>query len=302
MTSTTKGYLYAFISTLSLSHVYIFSKAALNLSTLAQFGFYWFGFGIMWNLIFSLLTGKFRTIKGPSAFQWYNLFGIAAMEILATVAFFIGIQIIPNPSIPSLVRNLEPVVIVLLAIFILKEQHRATEKLGVLVTILGTTLVSLNKGSSWEQLWVPGIQYIIISCFFYAFRSIWSKKVIQHFTPQALNLNKVVALFGTASLAILLQKETLLIPQKAFSNIFIGSLIGPFFTSYIQFASFKHIDVSRSTMVQSITGLITVVLAYVYFGHLPYLYQIVGGLISIAGLFLVTRRELFRPNAPHSKG
>jgi len=72
----------------------------------------------------------------------------------------------------------------------------------------------------------------------------------------------------------------------------IGSLIGPFFTSFVQFISLKYIDASRSTLVQSLTGFITMVLSYFYFGTFPYGYQIIGGLITILGLILVTYKSV----------
>ncbi len=289
--SIAKGYMYAIIATTALANVYIFSKAALNQVHIAQFGFYWFGFAIIWNIIFSLATGKFKTIKPVSAFQAKHLFGIGIVEIVATSTIFIAIAIIPNPTIPSMLRNLEPVLIVLLAALILNEKYNRIETFGVILTLLGTIIISINKINDINHLFINGVQFVVISSVFFAIRTIWSKKVIHHFTAHALNLNKVSFLFITAIVALLLSKQGLYINRVALLNILIGSLIGPFLTSYTQFLSFQFIDASRSTLVQSTCGFFTLLLSYIYFGELPFLYQIVGGVITIIGLVILTYKK-----------
>lgn len=286
-----KGYIYAFITTLTLSNVYIFSKAGLEEVNLYQFGFYWFGFAIIWNLIYSILSGHFKTTKKPTTFQLYNFLGMGLVEIIATTAIFIGINIIPNPTIPAMVRNIEPVLIVFLAILFLKEKFNKIELTGVIITIVGTLVISYNTNTTINSLFIPGVEFVLISCVFYAIRNIWSKKVIHHFTALALNLNKVAFLFIIALIAMWISKSSFLISETAFWNILIGSIMGPFLTSYLQFLSLKYIDASRSTLVQSTTGFITLILAYFYFGTFPFLYQIIGGLITIIGLALVTYKR-----------
>lgn len=289
--NTTKGYFFAFIATITLSNVYIFSKAALNETNLYQFGFYWFGFAVIWNILYSWSIGHFKTIKKPSRFQNWNFLGIGIVEVVATASIFIAINIIPNPTIPAMIRNLEPVLIVFLAIIILKEKYNFFELIGVVLTILGTVAISYNTDTTIEQFFIPGVGAVIISCVFYAIRTIWSKKVIEHFTALALNLNKVAFLFVASVTAVIASKTSLEIPQTALINILIGSIIGPFMTSFLQFLSFKLIDASRSTLVQSTAGFVTMVLAYIYFGTLPHGYQIIGGLISVLGLALVTLKR-----------
>ncbi len=285
---TIKGYIYAIIATLALSNVYIFSKAALNEVNLAQFGFYWFGFAILWNLIYTLVTNQFKNTKRLSVFQIKNLAGIGIMEVIATTSIFIAIKIIPNPTIPALIRNVEPVIIVILAIIILKEKYSKIEVVGVALTITGTIIISYNKSGNLDSIFIPGVNYMLLSSLFYAIRTIWSKKIIHHFTALALNLNKVGFLFIVAAIFIPITNSSLPISKTAFLNILIGSFIGPFLTSYMQFLSLKFIDASRATLVQSATGFITLGLAYVYFDSLPFTYQIIGGIITIIGLALLT--------------
>lgn len=291
ISNSLKGYLFALTATITLSNVYIFSKAALNQCHLIPFGFYWFGFAILWNLLFSYLSGNFKSIKPLSGFQIKNLLGLGLVESIATVSIFIAIDIIPNPAIPSLIRNLEPVLIVILAIFILKERYNLLEIFGVALTILGTVVISYNKNADIDAFFIPGVEFMVIACSFYAIRTIWSKIVIKKLTPLSLNLNKIGALFLVSAVALLVSDQSLAINKTAFINIFIGSILGPFLTSYTQFLSFKYIDASRATLVQSTTGIFTLILAWLYFGKLPFTYQVIGGLITIVGIVLITYKR-----------
>jgi len=297
LSPTQKGYLFALISTISLSNVFVFSKAALNDLSLPQFGFYWFGFAIIWNLSYSTLSGHFKSIKPLSKFQIKNLLGIGLMEVIATVATFASIKIISNPTIPSMLRNLEPVFIVILASFFLKEKFNKIEQIGIILTLLGTVIISYNKTGKFRDLFIEGTELVVISCLFYAFRTIWSKKVIHHFSALALNLNKVVCLFFTSVIALVISGQSIIVNKKAIFYVVVGSLIGPFLTSFTQFLSFKFIDASRSTLVQSTTGFFTLIISYLFFGSFPFAYQIFGCFITIIGLFILSYKNIM-PKRP----
>lgn len=283
-----KGYLFALLATIALSNVYIFSKAALNDIHLIQFGVYWFGFAILWNIIYALSSKRIREVKKLKTNHFRTLLGIGIIEVMATASFFIAIDIIPNPSIPSFLRNLEPIFIVILGLFFLKEKFNRIEKFGIILTIIGAIILSYNKSGSIQDIFINGVQYIIIATFCYAVRTIWVKLVIHKIDPLILNFNKLLFLLVTFGISFLITKQEILIPRTAFVNILIGSLIGPFLTSYAQYLSLQYIEASRQTMIQSTAGVFTLVFAFVYFGSLPFIYQIVGGIVTIAGIFLIT--------------
>jgi len=190
-----KGYLFALLSTLALSNVYIFSKAALNEIHLIQFGIYWFGCAIIWNSIYSVLTGKIKNVKKLEKNHLINLLGIGVIEVVATVSFFKAIDVIANPSIPSFLRNLEPIFIVIIGIFFLKERFEKIEKLGITLTIIGAVVLSYNKTGSINDLFINGVQYILIATIFYAVRTIWVKIVINKIDPVIINFNKLFFVF-----------------------------------------------------------------------------------------------------------
>lgn len=76
LSSKFKGYATALLATTTLANVYIFSKAALNEVNFTQFGFYWFGFAILWNLFYTTIFGHFKMVKALNTFQIKHLLGL----------------------------------------------------------------------------------------------------------------------------------------------------------------------------------------------------------------------------------
>jgi len=63
---TVKGIILAFLATLGMANVYVFSKAALLEVNYFQFQFYWFGFAMLWIVPFLVITGMIRKIPALS--------------------------------------------------------------------------------------------------------------------------------------------------------------------------------------------------------------------------------------------
>jgi drug/metabolite transporter (DMT)-like permease len=282
-----KGYLFAFLATIAVSNVYIFGKAGLNEVHLSLFGVYWFGIAIISNLIYSFLSGRFRKFKNLELAHFKPLTGIGIVEVVATVSMFIAIDKILNPAVPAFLRNLEPIFIVLLGIFFLKEKYSGIEKMGIFLTVFGAVIISYKSEAGFSSLFIDGAQYMFVACVFYAIRTVWVKLVVHKIDPIVLNLNKVVFLFVAFFIYYIVSDLPFQISKVAFFNILIGAIIGPFFTSYAQYLSLHYIDASRSTLIQSTAGVFTLFFAYIYFGSLPFLYQVIGGIVTIIGIWIL---------------
>ena len=87
-----KGVLIALIATITFSNVYIFSKAALNEVTLAQFLFIWFSFAAFLNLIISWKSGAFKSLKGKGLRKYRIFLYLGIIEIITTTTFYISLK------------------------------------------------------------------------------------------------------------------------------------------------------------------------------------------------------------------
>jgi len=213
---------------------------------------------------------------------------IGIVEIAATVLLFYGINTIPNPTIPSFLRNLEPIFITLFGVLILKEKLTVLQKIGATITFLGALLVSYKSSNSLSQFFVHGSEIVIFSTVFYATRTILVKRIINQISPIIVTLNKTIFLFAFGIIALIYSGERIIIPQTAFINILIGSFIGPFFTVLAQNSALQYIEASKVAMIQSTAGFFVVIESFLYFSILPAKNQLLGGLLTMFGFFLMS--------------
>lgn len=283
-----RGYLWAFVAVLAMSNVYIFSKAALNEVTLAQFGFFWFLFGLVWNLIFALKTCKLSTFLGLRKKQFLTLGIIGVLEVVGTTSFFTGIRTIDNPSVASFLANMTPVFVTLLGISLLKERFNLTEAAGMVLTVAGAVIISYRGQKTFEELFLAGTEYIVFSSLVFAVSTIVVKKNVLRLPPALLSLNRVIFLFFFSLAMILSLGQSFSVTHSALINMGIGSMLGPFLAVLASYNALKYIEASRQSIIGSTKGLFVLAGAYIYFQSIPEGYQIIGGIVTIIGVILVT--------------
>lgn len=283
-----KGYVWAFIAVLAVSNVYIFSKAALNEVHIAQFGFYWFGFGLIWNLIFAAKTCKAETFLNLRRKQIIILVIIGMLEMIGTTSFFYGIHTIENPAVASFLANMTPVFVTILGISVLKERFNFVELIGMVLTIGGAFIISYKGDGSIGKLFIPGTGYIIFASLVFSFSTIIIKKNVMRLPPALLSLNRVIFLFIFSAIMIVVMQQSFHINGTALLNISIGSVLGPFLTVFAGYNALKYIEASRQSILGSTKSMFVLLGAYLYFKSIPLNYQIIGGIVSIIGVMLVT--------------
>ena len=287
MSSQIRGYLLTFVSVISVSNVYIFSKAALNEVSLAQFGVYWFGLGLIWISIYAIKKKSFQKIKSfkPNTFVLFLILG--SIELVATYFFFKSIRTIPNPAITSFLGNISPVFVLTLSFVFLKERLNRLEILGVILALSGAFIIGYKGGFDIKTMFINGTQYVVFSTFLFATISVISKKYIQTLSPVLIALNRTLFLFIFSVISIYSLNQEITIPISAFKNIFIGSILGPFLTAVTGLLALQYIDLSKKSMISSTKSLFIVLGAYLYFGQFPRIYEILGGVLSIFGVLLI---------------
>lgn len=293
---TVKGYLFALLATLAFSNVYIFSKAALNEVHLAQFGLYWFTLGFILNFLYTIKNKKLGNILKLSKRQYSILIILGILEILTTTTFFIAINTIPDPAVTSFLGNLYPVFLTVFGILILKERFSFFESIGVLLALAGAFIISYTGGNSIKNLFIPGTGIVLINALLAASASIIVKKHVVKISPEIITLNRTFVLLLFSIVMFFVYKQSIHIPVSALKNIAIGATLGPFLGILSVYYSFKYIEASRSSIVQSLKGIFVLIGALIYFRTLPLPHQLIGGLLTVLGVFIMTaiQSKLFR--------
>lgn len=282
----TKGFLLAFVSVIAVSNVYIFSKAALTEVKIAQFGFYWFGFGLIWILIFAWFKKTLQLVKTLTLRNYIILAILGLNQVFGTYFFFKAIHTISNPSIVSFISNIAPALVITLSFLILKERFSKMELLGIILALIGAFVISY-RGNSGVLMFINGAQYILFSSFFGATNAVIIKKNIKIINPIILTISRSLFLLIFSLATVFYLDLSFNIPTTALKNIFIGSLLGPFLTVISGYISLKYIPLSHKAIIMSTKGLFVLFGAYLYFGKFPSAIAITGGFITIIGVILI---------------
>ncbi len=282
-----RGYILTLIATIAMSNVFIFSKAALMEVELIQFGFYWFGFAILWNLIYAIPKKKYSNFGKLRTKDFSFLIVIGLLELIGTTLFFMAINIVENPAIVSFLANVTPIFVTILGIFFLKERFNKIEAIGFALTLLGAFIISYQGGGTLSEIFIRGTGLVLLSSFIFGFAFILAKKSVARIDAPILSINRVLFLFVFSALLVLAKDVSLVISWKGLYNIILGSLLGPFLAALTGYSAIKYLEASRVSIIQSSKGLFVLVGAFTYFGILPSAYQFTGGLITILGVLFI---------------
>lgn len=285
---TVKGIILAFLATLGMANVYVFSKAALLEVNYYQFQFYWFGFALVWILPYLYATGIFKKIPSLSKGSFITLAIIGILELGAASLLFLSIQLAENPTTISFLSNLTPIFVTMLGIRFLGERFNFVEAVGIILTIAGVILITYTRDTTISEFFGAGSGWILVSSVFSSISIVTAKSRIKDIHPGILTLNRVIFLFVVALLAMIIRQESFTISGRATLNMVIGSGLGPFLTGLAQYSALRYIEASRTMIIQSTRSLFVLVGSMIYLSILPQMLQLIGGLITIVGVIIMT--------------
>ena len=283
---TIKGYFFAVIATLTFSNVYIFSKAALNEIPLALFGTLWYAVVALACFFFALFNKKLGQITMLTKKQVAILLTLGGLEIATTTLFFLSIHIIPDPAVTSFLGNMFPVMVMLGGIFILHERFGPVEIFGGFLALSGAFVISYSGGTTLSTFFIKGTGIVFFNAAFATTATLVVKTQVKKISPELLNLNRSVWLLLFSIIMLFVMDESVVFSIRAINNTVVGALL-EFVAILTVYYSYKFIEASRSSIVQSLKGIFTLIAAWMVFGTFPLIHQLVGGIITVVGVLIM---------------
>jgi len=283
-----KGYFFAIIGTLAFSNEYIFSKAAMNEVHLAQFGVYWFSISTVLIFFYALSSKSLSQIKFLTKRQVRILVTLGFLEIVTTTTFYLSIHIIPDPAVTSFLGNMYPVMLALGGIVVLGEKFGPIEIIGAFLALAGAFIIGYTGETELKKLFIPGTGVVLLNAFFATVASLVVKVHVRKLSPELLNLNRSIWLLFFSFIMFFVYRQSFAIPLSALKNIAVGATLGPFLAILTIYYSFRYLEASRSSVVQSLKGIFVLLGAYLFFGTLPLAHQLLGGFLTVAGVLVMT--------------
>jgi len=295
-----KGYFFTVIATLSFSNVYVFSKVALNELPLAQFGLIWYAVVTVFCLIFAASNKKLRQMTSLTRKQVSILLMLGALEIITTTLFFVSINIIPDPSVTSFLGNMFPVMVMLGGIFILHERFGPVEIFGGFLALAGAFVISYSGGTTLDTIFIKGTGVVFFNALFASTATLVVKVHVKKLSPELLNLNRGLWLLMFSLVMFFVMDESVVISAQAFKNTIVGAILE--FTAILTvYYSYKYIEASRSSIIQSLKGIFVLIGAFFVFKTLPLPHQLWGGMITVIGVLIMALAQAGYLKNPFNK-
>jgi len=134
---------------------------------------------------------------------------------------------------------MNPLFVVIMGIIFLRERLNKLEISGIVVILLGTIIISLKGASNIDSIFIPGVQYVLISGLIYSIATVIAKKQIMFVDASLMALSRILLLFIFSVGALIVLDLPIIIPSSAFKNVAIGSVLGPFFNCHSGIPCFK---------------------------------------------------------------
>lgn len=285
--NTFKGYAFALIATVAYSNVYIFSKAAMEVFPLAQFGSIWYLLVTIACLLFAIFNKKIGQLKILSKKQIRVLLTLGFLEIFTTTLFYLSIYTIPDPAVTGFLGNMYPVMVMLGGIFILNERFGPIEIFGGFMALSGAFVISYTGGTTLQTIFIKGTGIVFLNAIFASTATLIVKKFVREISPEILNLNRSVWMLTFSVIMFFVLGESAAYSAPALRNTVIGAMLE--FTAILTvYYSFHYIEASRSSIVQSLKGIFVLFGSFLFFHTFPAKHQLIGGLITVVGILIMT--------------
>jgi len=260
----------------------------MNEVHLAQFGVYWFSISTVLIFFYALSSKSLSQIKSLTKRQVRILVTLGFLEIVTTTTFYLSIHIIPDPAVTSFLGNMYPVMLALGGIVVLGEKFGPVEIIGAFLALAGAFIIGYTGETELKKLFIPGTGVVLLNAFFATVASLVVKVHVRKLSPELLNLNRSIWLLFFSFIMFFVYRQSFAIPLSALKNIAVGATLGPFLAILTIYYSFRYLEASRSSVVQSLKGIFVLLGAYLFFGTLPLAHQLLGGFLTVAGVLVMT--------------
>lgn len=290
ISSTKKGYFLAVLTIFTATNTYFASKYILLRVNVFQFGILWYGFALIYNFFYQFFT-KQLSVYQIRRQQIFPFLIFLLLELISTTSFFYSIRQTINPASVSFISNLTPVLVTIMGVLFLNEIFNKLELIGVILAIVGSFLVSIHWPFRSNNLFIEGSEYVYVTVLASSINTIWVKKNIQHLHPSLLSIGRVFILFIFSLVALKITHDSFSFDKIAVLLASYGALIGPLFGALLQYYALIYIPASHLILIQSLKSFVILIVAYLLMGLFPIYIQVLGGIFTVVGVFLITYRK-----------
>ncbi|MCY6958679.1 DMT family transporter [Clostridium brassicae] len=290
-TKTKQGYLLALIAGISWGFLGVFVKLLNNLGfesmTISAFRP---TIGIIFYIIVTLIKDPqcFKTdLKGILFFACYGIFALDGMFISSSYAVkYTGV------ATASVLLFINPIIVVILSYFVFKEKFTLKKFIALTLTLIGCCLVVKAYDSTAFKVNFIGIVWGIISGLTVAVQNILGKIAVKKYSQKTFLV--YTFLFGAIFLWFFIPPWTLVKSIENTNSLIAILGLGLFATILPNesiLRALKYVESGKVSIIASIEPLVASVLAFVIFGELFEIPQLIGMALIISSILLIQLKD-----------
>lgn len=244
-------------------------------------------YAIAWYFIFR--KEKTKIERGDwLPLAWCAFTGVAVNQLL----FFKGLAI-TSPVNASLIITSNPVLVIAVAYFVLREKITWRKTLGILFGISGAVVLILseNKNTSAQSSQL-GDSFILINSFCYAIYLVRIKPLMKKYHP----LYIIMVVFTLGALMMLpfgiqefsqVQWETF--SGKVWFSVFYVIVAATFLAYLLNIYALKYVSPAVVSYYIYLQPLVAVIISYFWYHHPLHFIDLVSALLIFSGVYLVSK-------------
>ena len=214
---------------------------------------------------------------------------IAILEGLATGLFYLAIKSMENPAVVAFIGNIGPVFVTLMGMSLLHERFRFSQLAGIVITILGVFIINYRQGG-FAGFLDPGSVYVISASLLFSLATIAGRKYRRLLQPGYMSLVRSTLLAICMAVLFIFEGSTGMfnLSGKIWRDLLMGSFLETMIVIVFAYQALKLIEATKTSLIISSKGVWTLILAWIFLGVFPTGYQLIGGIITLIGVWLIT--------------
>lgn len=285
-----KGFLYSLGGTILVSTNFVTAKYGLKGFNPETFSLVWTGAAAAYAFFVVLATGhRHEILLSPSR----GTIRVIWMGLATGVGMILAWQGLArlDPSFASFLWRFQTVLTIMFGVLLLSERLLMKELFPITIMVIGGCLSTLGR---WHIVGV-GTVLTILACLAVTIQMLIAKTESAEIHPNILVFYRV----GIGAIVIALWtfftgRADFDVKTSYWLITLLGAFLGPCASFLLTFRSYRHWELSRSSIVKTVQPLFVLPMAYTIFDSIPSRNALLGGVLILVGAFWLSWIHLGR--------
>lgn len=280
--SKRKGVMFIVVATLGFSLIPILAQVGLSPKmTAGTLLFYRFFIAGILFFIYCLVTG--RKVMLHSGKQYFFVIIAGCIYSAQCIFFFSSFNYISS-SIGEILYHCYPLFVLILAYIVLKESITYNKVIGVILSIIGVSIVLY---APWSDAEIKGIVYVILTAAISAIYMVYTKKFVADIETTILTMYLCFTC-STVYLTYTLIQGEFVIPNEGaiVANIFILAICSTVIGFFCFMKSISLLTVGEVSILSLLEPVFTVIIAFLILDVKLTVVQLCGSAVILASIYV----------------